>query len=81
MAIKPKQIIDTALGVGRTAVEAAERRIRGRKSDGPSGAPSTVGAAKPGTAGGPKSSTAPKKVKPKKAKAKPAKRRATAKKS
>jgi hypothetical protein len=77
MAIKPKQILDTAVDVGKSAVGAAERRIRGRKSDGPSGAPSTVGAAKPGTAGGPKSSTAPKrkaKAKPRK----PAKKRATA---
>ena len=82
MAIKPKQIIDTALGVGKTAVDAAERRIRGRKSDGPSGAPSTVGAAKPGTAGAPKSSTAPKRKPKAKAKPrKPAKKRATAKKS
>jgi hypothetical protein len=80
MAIKPKQILDTAVDVGKSAVGAAERRIRGRRSVGPSGAPSTVGAAKPGTAGGPKSSTAPKR-KPKaraKAKAKPAKKRATA---
>jgi hypothetical protein len=77
MAIKPKQILDTAVDVGKTAVGAAERRIRGRKSDGPSGAPSTVGAAKPGTARGPKSSTAPKrKAKPKPRK--PAKKRATA---
>jgi hypothetical protein len=79
MAIKPKQILDTALDVGKSAVDMAERRIRGRKSDGPSGAPSTVGAAKPGTAGGPKSSTT-KKAKPR-AKAKPrkpAKKRATA---
>jgi hypothetical protein len=80
MAIKAKQIIDTAVDVGKTAVEAAERRIRGRKSDStPSGAPSTVGAAKPGKAGSPKSATAstratkPRKAKPKaKAKAKPA---------
>jgi hypothetical protein len=80
MAIKPKQILDTAVDVGKSAVGAAERRIRGRRSVGPSGAPSTVGATKPGTAGGPKSSTAPKR-KPKakaKAKAKPAKKRATA---
>jgi hypothetical protein len=79
MAIKPKQIIDTAVDVGRTAVEVAERRLRGRKSDGPSGAPSTVGASKPGAAGAPKSATT-KKAKPK-AKAKPrkpAKKRATA---
>lgn len=58
MAIKAKQIIDTAVDVGKTAVEAAERRIRGRKSDEPSGAPSTVGAAAPGAAGSPKSATA-----------------------
>jgi hypothetical protein len=77
MAIKPKQILDTAVDVGKSAVGAAERRIRGRKSDGPSGAPSTVGAAKPGAARGPKSSTAPKrKAKPKPRK--PAKKRATA---
>jgi hypothetical protein len=75
MAIKPKQILDTAVGVGKTAVGAAERRLRGRKSDGPSAAPSTVGAAKPGAAGAPKSGTAPKsKAKPRK----PAKKRATA---
>ncbi len=42
MAIKPKQILNTALNAGKSAVSAAERRIRGRKSDGPSGAPSTV---------------------------------------
>ena len=81
MAIKPKQILDTALDVGKTAVGAAERRIRGRTSDGPSGAPSTVGASKPGTAGAPKSSTAPKRKPQSKAKAKPrkpAKKRATA---
>jgi hypothetical protein len=76
MAIKPKQILDTAVDVGKSAVGAADRRIRGRKSDGPSGAPSTVGAAKPGTAGGPKSATAPKKAKAKPRK--PAKKRATA---
>ena len=77
MAIKAKQIIDTAVDVGKTAVEAAERRIRGRKSAKPSGAPSTVGAAKPRAAGSPKSasaSTRATKAKPKakaKAKAKP----------
>ncbi len=77
MAIRPKQILDTAVGVGRTVVEAAERRLRGRKSDGPSGAPSTVGAATPGAAGAPKSASAPKakaKAKPRK----PAKKRAAA---
>jgi hypothetical protein len=79
MAIKPKQILETAVDAGKTAVSAAERRIRGRTSAGPSGAPSTVGAAKPGSAGGPKSSTT-KKAKPR-AKAKPrkpAKKRAAA---
>jgi hypothetical protein len=78
MAIKPKEILETAVDVGKTAVGAAERRLRGRKSDGPSGAPSTVGAAKPGAAGGPKSATAPKKAKAKAKPRKPAKKRATA---
>jgi hypothetical protein len=84
MAIK--DIIDTAVDVGRTAVtrgrEVAERRLRGDKAEAPSGSPSTVGAAEPGSAGGPKSSTAStrakkatastraKKAKPKKAKPK-----------
>ena len=77
MAIKPKEILETAVDVGKSAVGAAERRIRGRKSDGPSGAPSTVGAAKPGASRGPKSATAPKKAKAK-PKRKPAKKRATA---
>jgi hypothetical protein len=76
MPIKPKQIIDTALDAGKTVVGAADRRLRGRKSDGPSGGPSTVGAAKPGAAGGPKSGTAPKNAKAKPRK--PAKKRATA---
>jgi hypothetical protein len=67
MAITPKQIIDIA----KSAVGAVERRLRG-SSGGPSGAPSTVGAAKPGASGGPKSGTAPRR------KAKPAKKRATA---
>jgi hypothetical protein len=62
MAINPKQILDTAVGLGQSAV----RRLRGDNS-GQSGAPSTVGAARPGQAGGPKSATA-----------KPAKRRSTA---
>ena len=81
MAIKPKDILETAVDVGKTAVGAAERRLRGRKSAGPSGAPSTVGAAKPGASRGPKSATAPKKAKAKakaKPKRKPAKKRATA---
>ena len=72
MAITPKQIIDTA----KSAVGAVERRLRGRTSNGPSGAPSTVGAAKPGASGGPKTGTAPKKAKAKPRK--PAKKRATA---
>jgi hypothetical protein len=86
MAIK--DIIEGAVDVGKSAVtrgrEVAERRLRGDK--GSSGAPETVGAAKPGEAGGPKSATAStraqaatastraKKAKPKakaKAKAKP----------
>jgi hypothetical protein len=75
MAIKPKQIIDAVVGVGKTAVEAADRRLRNRKDGGPktSGPPSTVGAPKPGAAGAHKSGTAPK-AKPRK----PAKKRATA---
>jgi hypothetical protein len=77
MAIKPKEILETAVDVGKTAVGAAERRLRGRKSAGPSGAPSTVGAVKPGASRGPKSATAPKKSKAK-PKRKPAKKRATA---
>ena len=77
MAIKPKEILETAVDVGKSAVGAAERRLRGRKSDGPSGAPSTVGAAKPGASRAPKSATAPKKAKAK-PKRKPAKKRATA---
>jgi hypothetical protein len=93
MAIK--DIIEGAVDVGKTAVtrgrEVAERRLRGDK--GTSDSPSTVGAAKPGEAGGPKSATAStraqaatastraKKAKPKakaKAKPKPAKKRSTA---
>jgi hypothetical protein len=50
MAFRPKQIIATAVGLGRRAVSL------GRK---PSGPPSTVGAAKPGEPRGPKSATAP----------------------
>jgi hypothetical protein len=51
MALRPKQIIATALGFGRRAVSLAKK---------PSGAPSTVGAAKPGEPRGPKSGTAAK---------------------
>ena len=79
MAIKPKEILETAVNVGKTAVGAVERRLRGGKSDGPSGAPSTVGASKPGAAGGPKSATASTRAKKAKPKAK-AKKRASAKK-
>jgi hypothetical protein len=76
MAITPKQILDTAVAVGREAVtkgmelagklrsdERAERPttpaqpVR-RGTPAPSGSPSTVGAAKPGQARGPKSATA-----------------------
>jgi hypothetical protein len=81
MAIKPKQILDTAVNLGRAAVSAAERRLRGDDRTPPSTpgepavtrSPSSVGAAEPGKPGGPKSGTA---AKPRKAK--PAKRRATA---
>jgi hypothetical protein len=87
MAIK--DIIDTAVDAGKTAVtrgrEVAERRLRGDNDDkDPSGSPSSVGAARPGEARGPKSatsSTRAKKAKPKKAKAKAkpkAKKRAAA---
>jgi hypothetical protein len=89
MAIK--DIIDTAVDVGKSAVtrgrDEVERRLRG-------GSPTTASAPKPGEPGGPKSATAstraqaataptrakkakPKKAKPK-AKAKPAKKRSTA---
>ena len=51
MAFKPKQIIATAVGLGRRAVSLAKK---------PSGPPSTVGAAKPGAPRGPKSGTAAK---------------------
>jgi hypothetical protein len=80
MAIKPKEILETAVNVGKTAVGAVDRRLRGSKSDGPSGAPSTVGATKPGASGGPKSATASTCAKKAKPKAK-AKKRAPAKKT
>jgi hypothetical protein len=76
MAINPKQILETVVDVGKTAVGAAGRRLRGRKSDGPSGAPSTVGAPKPGAAGGPKSGTASTRAKKAKPKAKRAAKKA-----
>jgi hypothetical protein len=61
MAFKPKQILDTALGLGKAAVSEVERRLRGRGSETAptSGAPTTVGAAEPGKPGAPKSGTAP----------------------
>jgi hypothetical protein len=71
MPINPKQILDSALGLGKTAVSAVEKRLRtsGRTTDSApttpgtpavktSGGPTTVGAKKPGKPGGPKSATA-----------------------
>jgi hypothetical protein len=72
MAITPKQILDTAVGVGKAAVSAAERRLRGGERETTSGPPSTVGAAKPGEPGGPKSPTASMTSPSKPAKRKPA---------
>lgn len=57
MVNRAKQILDTAVDVGKSAVSAAERRLRGT-SETTSDEPSTVGAAKPGKARGPKSATA-----------------------
>lgn len=75
MAIKPKQILDTAVDVGKAAFSAAERRLRGRES---TSEPSTVGAPDAGTPRAPKSATAsmtspkkPAKPKPPAKKAKP----------
>jgi hypothetical protein len=72
MAMTAKRMLDTALGYGKAAVSAAERRLRGgdRTTDTPpstpgtpaaktSGGPTTVGAAEPGKPGAPKSATAP----------------------
>jgi hypothetical protein len=57
MAITPKQIIGAAADLGRGAVNLLRRPP---SRDAPSGAPSTVGAPKPGEPGGVKSATAPK---------------------
>jgi hypothetical protein len=90
MAIKPKQILDTAVELGKAAAKAGVDRVRGDKDEPASppvklrpkakpttsGAPASVGAAKPGAPAGPKSATA-KTRKPAKAKAKkPAKAKA-----
>jgi hypothetical protein len=69
MAIKPKQILDTAVGLGHEAVKSGVKlaeRLRKDESDAraTSGSPTTVGAPKPGKPGGPKTATAPK-AKPK----------------
>jgi hypothetical protein len=61
MAITPKDVLGSVVGIGRGAVSAGVGlvgRLRGRKG-GTSGGPDTVGAAKPGAARGPKSGTAP----------------------
>ena len=61
MAINARQILDTALNLGKAAVSAAEKRLRERTGGTPaetSGGPATVGAAEPGKPGGPKSATA-----------------------
>jgi hypothetical protein len=87
MAINARQILDTALKLGKAAVSAAEKRLRERSTDTPaktSGGPTTVGAAEPGKPGGPKSATAehaterPPAGRAKAPAAKPAKRRSTA---
>jgi hypothetical protein len=57
MALKPKSIIETALELGRQAAGLTSR-LRANEATKPSGAPSTVGAAKPGEPRGPKSATA-----------------------
>ena len=89
MAINARQILDTALNLGKAAVSAAEKRLRERTADTPaktSGGPATVGAAEPGKPGGPKSATAggsaterPPAGRAKAPAAKPAKRKSTAK--
>ena len=86
MAINARQILDTALNLGKAAVSAAEKRLRERTGGTPaetSGGPATVGAAEPGKPGGPKSATAeraterPPAGRAKAPAAKPAKRGAT----
>ena len=58
MAIKPKQILDTAVGLGKSAVSAVVKPLRRGDGHETSGSPTTVGAAKPGAPGGHKSGTA-----------------------
>jgi hypothetical protein len=58
MAIRPKQILDGAFHLGKAAVSAADRRLRGDRTTTTSGAPTTVGAAEAGGPGAPKSATA-----------------------
>ena len=90
MAINARQILGRALNLGKSAVSAAEKRLRERASDAPaktSGGPATVGATEPGKPGGPKSATAategvterPPAGRAKAPAAKPAKRKSTAK--
>jgi hypothetical protein len=54
MAINPKQILDRVVGLATGTI----RRLRGGDRGTTSEAPTTVGAAKPGKPGGPKSGTA-----------------------
>jgi hypothetical protein len=66
MAIKPKQILDTAVGLGHEAVKSGVKLADKLRKDekaaraparATSGSPTTVGAPKPGQHGGPKSAT------------------------
>ncbi len=75
MAIKPKQILDTAVDLGKSAVSVAEKRLRGGDEPTTSGSPTTVGAPKPGAPRGHKSATA---ATGRPTASKPAKRRSTA---
>jgi hypothetical protein len=60
MATTPKQILDTAVRLGRGVITRGRDLVRRDAPPAPpSGAPPTVGAAKPGAARGPKSATAP----------------------
>lgn len=61
MAITPKQIIETAVDLGRGVVSRSAGVLRREKAvvrPRPSGSPSTVGAPKPGQPRGHKSATA-----------------------
>ena len=62
MAFTPKQIIGAAVDLGRGAVNLVRRSPATHSTT--SGAPSAVGAPKPGEPGGHKSSTAKKATKP-----------------